>query len=103
MLEYVLGALLILILVYYCFFLESAEHGISWILNQPKAPGPPVTLPIAIADIPKPPPLPLDTTVMAYATYADAHTNRLKDSVKRADGMTMLDTELESRFLNPSV
>jgi hypothetical protein len=97
MLEYVLGLLLVLVLIY---AVNRTENAISWILNPAAEPAPPVTLPIAVADIPRPPPLPLDTSVMAYPSYAKSHLNRLKDTVTRSDGMTMLDTELESKFLS---
>jgi len=100
--EYVLGLLLILVLVYY-FTMGSSEYAVSWILNQPSPPSPPVTLPIAVADIPTIPELPLDTTVIAYPTYAESHLNHLKDSLKNKKGDTLRDQELEYKFLNPGI
>jgi len=102
MFEYVLGLLLLLILVYY-FTMDSSENAVSWILSPTPPPPAPVTLPIAVVDIPKDPELPLDTTVIAYPTYSASHLNHLKDSLKDKKGDTLRDQELEYKFLNPGV
>ena len=96
----VVGLLLLLV------FLSRRNEGLSFtnsVLFPPMAAKVASLLPIAKNDIPVPAAINYQPRTIAYPSYEDAHAHRLRDVVKRPDGMTLADTALEYKFLNPGV
>ncbi len=98
---YVLVVVLLLLFLY----LRQRNEGLGFantVLFPPMASVAASVLP-AKKDIPVPPAVTYQPRTIAYPTYEDAHAHRLRDTVKRPDGMTLADTALEYKFLNPGV